>query len=271
MNLPKVDADVFNSYGDDLTPEECYETLKTFKINKSPGNDGLTSEFYKKFWPLFGTMIVNSFNCSYQFGQLTSSQRQAVITLIDKKKDRLLLKNWRPISLLNVDYKLLSKTLANRLTPILSTIIHPNQTGFMKGRNIGENIRILYDSIDFTKKNNKQGIILALDFEKAFDSLEWNFIIEVLKKFDFSKRFIKWIQLLYNDISSCTINNGVSSGYFSVARGVRQGDPMSPYLFILAVEVLAQMIRDDNKIKGLELPVGIVSLLLYADDVTGRD
>ena len=108
--------------------------------------------------------------------QLSTSQRQAIITLIDKKKDRIFLKNWRPISLLNVDYKLLSKTLSNRLTPILSTIKHPNQTGFMKGRNIAENIRILYDTIYCTRKAKQHGILLALDFEKAFDSLEWNFI-----------------------------------------------------------------------------------------------
>ena len=93
------------------------------------------------------------------------------------------------------------------------------------------------------------------------------FIFCILEKFNFDK-FIKWIRL-YNDISSCTINNGTSSGYFSITRGVRQGDPMSPYLFILSLETLAQMIRDESQIKGLELPIGVVSLLLYTDDVTG--
>ena len=102
----------------------------------------------------------------------------------------------------------------------------------MKGRNIAENIRILYDSIYCTKKAKQHGILLALDFEKAFDSLEWNFIFCILEKCNFGKKFIKWIRLLYKDISSCTINNGTSSGYFSITRGVRQGDPISPYLFI---------------------------------------
>ena len=263
-----MDSDIFAGYSDIITIEECYETLKTFKNKKSPGNDGLTIEFYRKCWPLFGTVVVNSFNYSYNFGQLSTSQKQAIITLIDKKKDRIFLKNWRPISFFNVDYKLLSKTLSNRLTPILSTIIHPNLTGFMKGRNIAENIRILYDSIYCTKKAKQHCILLALDFEKAFDSLEWNFIFCILEKFNFDKKFIKWIRLLYNDISSCTINNGTSSGYFSITRGVRQGYPMSPYLFILSLEALAQMVRDESQIKGLEFPIGVVSLLLYADDVT---
>ena len=101
----------------------------------------------------------------------------------------------------------------------------------MKGRNIAENIRILYDTIYCTKKAKQHGILLALDFEKAFDSLEWNFIFCILEKFNFDKKLIKWIRLLYNDISSCTINNGTSSGYFSITRGVRQGDPMYPILF----------------------------------------
>ena len=114
-------------------------------------------------------MVVNLFDYSHHFGLLSISQRQAIITLIDKKKDRIFLKNWRPISLLNVDYKLLSKILSNRLTPILSTIIHPNQTGFMKGRNIAEKIRILYNTINCTKKTKQHGILLAFDFEKTFD------------------------------------------------------------------------------------------------------
>ena len=121
-------------------------------------------KFYRKCWPLFGTMIVYSFNYFYNFAQLSTSQRQAIITIIDKKKDRIFLKNWCPISLLNVDYKLLSKTLSNRLTPILSTIMHPNQTGFMKGRNIAENIRILFESIYCTKKAKQHYLLLALDF-----------------------------------------------------------------------------------------------------------
>ena len=141
----------------------------------------------------------------------------------------------------------------------------------MKGRNIAENIRILYDSIYCTNTAKQHGILLALDFEKAFDSLEWIFFFCILEKFNFDKKFIKWIRLLYKDISSCTINNVIltSSGYFSITRGVRQGDPMSPYLFILSPEASAQMVRDESQIKGLEMPIGVVSLLLYADDVTG--
>ena len=107
---------------------------------------------------------------------MSPSQRQAVITLLDKGKYRNLLKNWRPISLLNIDYKIASKVIAQRLTKHLDKIIHPNQTGFVKGRNISENTRTLLDILDYLKQTNKPGILINIDFEKAFDSIEWAFL-----------------------------------------------------------------------------------------------
>ena len=126
-----------------LTNEECRAVLKTFNSNKSPGNDGLTIEFYRKFWPIFGQLMMDSFNCAYSHGELSVSQRQAVITLLDKGKNRYLLKNWRPISLLNVDYKIASKALANRMIKFLPKLIHENQVGYVKDRNIADNIRTI--------------------------------------------------------------------------------------------------------------------------------
>ena len=183
--------------------EECWGALKEFKNNKSPGNDGITAEFYKKFWPLFGPMMVNSFNVSYTHGELTDSQRQAVITLLDKGKDRSLLKNWRPISLLNVDYKIASKALANRFTKYLPKIIKDSQAGYVKDRNIRDNIRTIVDTMEYLKDRNLPGILISVDFEKAFDSLSWNFIQAVLRKLNFGESFRRWVKLLYTNISSC--------------------------------------------------------------------
>ena len=118
-----------------LTFEECEKTLGMMKNNKTPGNDGLTVEFYRCFWKYIGPLVVDSFNFSYEYGQLSSSQRQAVIVLLDKGKDRTLLKNWRPISILNVDYKILSKTIAERLKKVLPGIVHYDQSGFITGEN----------------------------------------------------------------------------------------------------------------------------------------
>ena len=252
-----------------ITVAEAYEILNSFDRNKTPGNDGLPAEFYLKFWDILGVHLVNGFNYSYENGLLSTSQRQAIITLIDKKgKDRLYIKNWRPISLLNVDYKVLSKCLAERLKPLLPKLIHHNQTGFVKDRNISEGLRTILDIIEDTKLKDMHGLLMTIDFEKAFDSLSWEYLFRTLEAFNFSQPFIDWIKLLYTNISSCIMNNNTTSTYFDILRGVRQGDPLSPYLFILAIELLAIYLRNRNDIHGLKFNGEEIKILTYADDTT---
>ena len=156
----------------------------------------------------------------------------------------MLLKNWRPISLLNVDYKIASKVLAERLCKVVPKLIHSDQSGFVKGRFIGESVRTIYDIMEYTKYKNIPGIMLCLDLEKAFDTLEWPFLFKTLKRMNFGKTFIKFVKSLYSNISSCIMNNGLSSKYFQVGRGVRQGDPLSPYLlFYLLNSCLARSVQ----------------------------
>ena len=156
---------------------------------------------------------------------------EAVITLFEKRgKDRALLENWRPISLVNVDTKIMSKVIAARVKKVLPSIIHYNQTGYVKDRFIGEAIRSIFDIMDFTAKENIPGLLLFIDFQKAFDSVEWEFLIESLKKFNFGRDFLQWMKTFYNYIQSCVINNGISSNFLTLERGVRQGDPLSPIL-----------------------------------------
>ena len=144
------------------------------KLNKSPGPDGLTTEFYLDFWPEIGPKLVRMLNYAKTHGELPISQRRAIITLLHKQgKDELLIKNWRPISLLCVDFKILTKSLAMRVRDILPKLIHENQSGFVKNRYIGQGIRLVEDIIVYTDKNDKVGAIVQLDFEKAFDSVSW--------------------------------------------------------------------------------------------------
>ena len=152
------------------------------KNNKSPGPDGYTVEFFKFFFNDLGHFLVRSTNEGFDKGKLSITQYQGVITCIPKEgKPKQYIKNWRPISLLNVTYKLISSCISARIKQVLPKIIHHSQKGFIKGRYIGENIRMLYDILDHTEIANIPGLILAVDFEKAFDSVSWNFVRKSLK------------------------------------------------------------------------------------------
>ena len=238
--------------------------------NKSPGSDGFTAEFYHHFWNLIAKYMVESFNYAFQNGILSISQRQGVISLIPKKEKNLeVLKNWGPVSLLNVDYKILTKVIALRLEMVLPKIISFSQSGYVKGRYIGESIRLIKDVMDFTKRNNLPEIAVFLDFEKAFDSIEWDFLQICLQSFNFGPQLRRWVSIFYNNITSCILNNGYASNHFLLERGVSQGCPLSGMLFIIAIEVLAQNIRNSNEIKGIKIQNNrIVKLSQYADDTT---
>ena len=252
-----------------ISPDECAALLESFQNNKTPGNDGIPVEFYKKFWPLIGESFTECANECFKKGEMSRSQKQAVITLIEKKgKDRSFLENWRPISLLNVDAKIMSKVIATRIKSVLSSIIHHNQTGFIKDRYIGETVRSIFDIMDFTVEEKVPGLMIFIDFQKAFDSLEWSFLVRCLEFFNFGPDFIRWVMTFYKNIQSCVINNGTTSDYFTLARGVRQGDPLSPYLFVVAVEVLAIAVRQNSAIKGISIGKEETKLLQYADDMT---
>ena len=269
-NTPKLSDELRDTCEGELTYAECFNILSTFKNNKTPGNDGLSVEFYKVFWAEIGRNLVDSLNYSYHHGELSTTQKQAVITLLEKKnRDRRLIKNWRPISLVNVDAKIGSKAIAKRLEKVLPQIIHFDQYAYVKGRTIFDAVRTIDDVIEFTKRKGHKGILTTIDFEKAFDSINRSFLFSTLEVFGFDASFITWIKTFYNDISSCVINNGFITPFFQVKRGVRQGDPLSPYLFIIALETLAIYIRNNNQIRGIKInETETIKLVNFADDIT---
>ena len=213
--------------------------------------------------------FLESVNESFEKGEMSNSQKQAVITLIEKKgNDRCFIENWRPISVLNVDAKILSKVIATRIKKVLPDIIHHNQSGYVSDRYIGETVRSIFDIMDFTDKENIPGLLIFIDFQKAFDTLEWSYLYKCLEAFNFGDELICWVRTFYQNIQSWVINNGSASDYSNLERGVRQGDPLSPYLFILAVETMVVAMRENVEIKGIKLGEEETKLLQYVDDTT---
>ncbi len=234
----------------EITKDELVSSLKKMKNNKSPGPDGIIVEFYKLFWENIGDDIYEIIIDSYLNEQLPHTQYIALIKLLYKKGTRADIRNWRPISLLNADGKLLSKVLAERLKKVLNEIIHTDQQGCIPGRYVGKNIRLVQDIIE---NHDDDEVVLLLDQQKAFDRVEWEWLFKVLDKFGFGKNFKKWIEIIYKNMKSAMLTNGYVSSYFPISRGIRQGDSLSALLYIIQSEPLAENIRKHEKVKGIIL------------------
>ena len=277
-DTPKIREEDKQMLDEELTINEITYALKEMRNSSAPGSDGLTNSFLKFFWLHINDMIVDSFNAAYEAGEMSILQKQAVITLIHKGKDlsRDELVNWRPISLTNTDYKLLAKTLALRLAQVIKDIVNEDQVGFIKGRRVSNMIRLIDDTIDFMNIENKPGLLLAIDYKRAFDSISKDFILWSFKRFGFGEHFIKWVKVLMNNTESTINYMGWRTESIPVLSGVRQGCPFSPLAFVIALEMLAIRIRNDSNIKGIELPISssaaaptsLLKILLYADDIT---
>ena len=268
-DTPKLSDDEANSLEGNIALEEAATVLNSMKNNKSPGSTGFTVEFFKFFWKDLGVFLVKSINYGFQIKELSSTQKEGVITCIPKgNKCKKYIQNWRPISLLNVSYKIASGCIANRIKTILPSIINSDQSGFMSGRFSGDNIRLLYDILNSSLEHKKTGLLLLIDFEKAFDSVAWSFIKKSLVYFNFKNNIIQWVETFYNNIKSTVIVNNSPTPWFPIQRGCRQGDPISPYIFLICGEILANMIRQSEHIKGYSLFEREIKISQYADDTS---
>ena len=250
-----------------LTLQNIWEALISMKNGKTPGNDGLTMEFFVCFFGELGMLLLKCLNYSHLVGELSTSQKQAIVTLIEKKgRDKRIVKNWRPISLMNVDVKIASKALSFRLRKVISTLINYDQTAYIKGRFIGESIQLIDDILYHTEQESIDRVLFTADIQKAFDSVEHSFIFAVLKKFGFGDDFIQWIKTFLFNASSCVMNNNFSTGYFKIGRGTRQDDPISAYIFILCLEIFSIQVRSDISIRGFKYSGVEIKLTAFADD-----
>jgi hypothetical protein len=173
------------------------------KNEKRPESDGFTNEFFKFFWNNLGKFVFRSINYGYKTGQLSITQKQGNIICIPKgDKPTQFMNNWRPISLLNTVYKFASSCIAEQIKSVLPILISNDQTGFIPGRYIGENTRLIYDILHFTEEQDIPGILLLIDFEKAFDSISWMFIESVLDFFNFGFSIKQWVKAVHTNITS---------------------------------------------------------------------
>ena len=206
-----------------FSKEELLSAIQGLPTGKSPGSDGLTVEFYAAFWDTLGDLLVLMFNERFRVGSLTDSQREGLLRLIHKRDERNLPKNWRPISLLNTDYKLASKIITERLKTVMSSIVHQDQTCSVPTRTIFSNLQLIRDVLDFIDKTNETGILVTLDQEKAFDRVDHQFLMRTLSKFGFGPDFCQWVTLFYNNVFSRVICNGKLTSPVVLKRGVRNG------------------------------------------------
>lgn len=266
-NLPQISEEANFELSKVLTLGELENALQKMECGKSPGIDGLPVDFYKAFWQDLGQDLLEVLNECFASGWLPTSCRRAVITLLPKKGDLNDVKNWRPVSLLSSDYKILSKTLANRLSEAIEQVVHPDQTYCIPSRRISDNISFIRDIMTIGNDLNLDFGLVSIDQEKAFDRIEHDYLWNVLAAFGFNSKFIAMIKVLYSDVESILKVNGDLCAPFKVYRGIRQGCALSGMLYSLAIEPFLNKLRND--LCGLRFPncTNVFKLSAYADDV----
>ena len=251
-----------------ITKEDLEHSLYHMKQGKSPGCDGLTVRFYRCFWPVIGDLVFEAIAYAENVGSFTVRQRKGILKLLSKpSKDPRVIKNLRPITLLNVDYKLFTKVLGDHIREVLPSLLHMDQNGFVKNRYMGHNILDIYALMALVEEMDDDNIVLlSLDIEKAFDSVRWDFLRTVLWGFGFPEEFMNRVTLTHQNATVQILNNGHLSETVRIRRGLAQGCGLSPLLFVLVIEGLANMIRADHRIPGIEIRETSKKIAQVADD-----
>jgi hypothetical protein len=270
--VPSLFSEEMNkSLEEEVTESELRHALSSMQNGKSLGPDGYTVEFFKSFYDLLKDDLLLLVRESQREGKIYGPLNATFLCLIPKKQNSEMFEDYRPISCCNVVYKLIAKIIARRLRPLLSEIIGEEQFGFLQNRQIHDAVVIAQEVFHSVKKNNLKETILKLDLSKSYDRVNWTFLRLVLIQLGMSLRTMNWIMGCLQSESFTVLINGSPSRFFRASRGLRQGFPLSPFLFLLIVEALRKMIKEacsNGLLRGIRVSESErVSHLLFVDDV----
>jgi hypothetical protein len=279
---PHVDGLPFASIGENervvlerrFDKEEIVQVLKDFQGDKAPGPDGFTMAFSQKCWRVVEKDVMDFFDEIYDHCQFERSLNASFITLIPKKVNASNIRDFHLICLIGSVYKLLANVLANRFRMVLGCLISELQNAFVGGRQMVDSVLIANECLDSRVRSVCPDIICKLDIEKAYDHVNWDSLFYVLSRMGFGSRWIRWIHMCISTVRFSIFINGTPVGFFNGSRGIRQGDPLSPLLFLLVMEVLSCLLKKTEEggfIRGFQVGAALgdrlkVSHLLYADD-----
>ena len=251
-----------------LTILDLKNALWGMREEGSPGPNGLTVKFFKCFFEDLAPLLLKFVQTCFNKGQVTDDFKLSYTILLPKDSGSLLeIKNYRPISLLNISFKIITKALANKIAPFLEDLVHPDQAAVIKGRSIQGHNHMIRDLISLANVRGDSACILSIDQQKAFDRVSHEWMFKVLERCNVGDSFLRWVKILSKGASSKILLNKILTTNYELLRGVRQGDVLSPILYILTLEPLLEKIRQDTSITGLHIPnKGNQKLLAFADD-----
>ena len=267
--LPKLSEEQKDYFEVDISEDEVHKAIGKFQGRKTPGLDGLPIEFYAKFRKFVVPILTKMYNSYLAEQKLSPSQYEGVISMLYKGKgERNIRENWRPLTMLNVDYKIFTKILSLRLEKVMNVLVHPDQTCSVPGRTIQDGILKIYNIIKHADEHDIEGLILSVDHKSAFDVIEWDYIFKTCEAFNFGSNFVNFLKIIYKPgfTKSSVVVNGFLSDKFNVYRGIRQGCPASALIYSMTAEVLANLLRQTTMIRGIPLAGENARLSKYADD-----
>jgi hypothetical protein len=257
-----------------FSDEEVVTALQQISGEKAPGPDGFTLAFFQHCWDVVKVEVLNTIQEFYEHEEFERSLNSTFMVLIPKKVGASDVRDFRPICLLGSIYKIISKLLANILKEVLHQLLSPSQNAFIQGRQITDSVLIANECLDSRMRAGIPGLICKLDVEKAYDHVNWNFLLYMMERFGFGDKWRKWIYFCISTVRFSVLINGTPCGFFTSSRGLRQGDSLSPLLFVLVMEAFSRLM-DRAVVRGYLEGFSVahnngsalkVSHLLFADD-----